>query len=94
MAAYWMVRAGEIKDQDALEVYQKLWSPLAVQYQAKVITGAKFETPEGPDFPRVLIIQFPTYQQAVVCYQDPDYQQAIKFANKAFDREMSIVDGV
>ena len=94
MSAYWVIRAGEIKDQDALEVYQKLWSPLAVHHQAKVITRSNFETPEGPDFPRVLIIEFPTYQQAISCYQDPDYQQAIKFANQAFDREMTIIDGV
>jgi len=30
--------------------------------------------------------------QAVACYQDPDYQQAMKFANQAFDREMDIID--
>ena len=53
MVAYWLIRAGEIKDQDALEVYQKLWSPLTVHYQ-----------------------------------------QAIKFTNQAFDREMTIIDGV
>jgi len=88
-----MIRAGEIKDQDALEVYQKLWSPLATQYRARVITRAKYQTPEGPDFPRVLIIEFPNYDQAVACYQDPDYQQAMKFANRAFDREMTIIDG-
>ena len=53
MSAYRIIRAGEIKDQNALVVYQKPWSPLAVHYQ-----------------------------------------QAIKFANKAFDREMTIIDGV
>jgi uncharacterized protein (DUF1330 family) len=94
MAAYWIIRAGEVKDQDALKVYQKLWAPVAVHHKAKVITRSNFETPEGPDFPRVLIIEFPTYQQAISCYQDPDYQQAIKFANQAFDREMTIIDGV
>ncbi len=94
MSAYWMIRAGEIKDQEALEVYQKLWAPLAAHYRAKVITSAKHETPEGPDFSRVMIIEFGNYQQAVACYQDPDYQQAIKFANKAFDREMTIIAGV
>jgi len=93
MSAYWMIRAGEIKDQDALKVYQKLWTPVALQYRARVITRAKYQTPEGPEFARVLIIEFPNYDAAVACYQDPDYQQAMKFANQAFDREMTIIDG-
>lgn len=94
MAAYWMVRGGEIKDQQALQEYGALWGPIAERYRAKVIARGDHRTPEGVDYPRVLIVEFPDYQQAVACYEDADYKQAMVFANKAYDRELTIVDGV
>ena len=51
------------------------------------------ETREGPHFPRQLIIRFDSYQQAVDCYDDPAYRAAMEFAHKAYDRELSILEG-
>ena len=93
MAAYWMIRASAIKDEEALKQYQKSWGSIAERYQAKVIASGEHQTPEGPDAPRVLIIEFPSYQQAIACYEDAEYQQAMVYANTAFDREMTIIDG-
>ena len=93
MPAYWMIRSGEIKDEEALKQYQQCWGRIAARYQAKVIGSGEHQTLEGPDFPRVLIIEFPSYQQAIACYEDAEYQQAMVYANKAFDREMTIIDG-
>ncbi len=94
MAAYWMVRSGEIKDQAALEEYGRRWSAIAERFQARVIARGEHQTPEGRDSPRVLIVEFPSYSQAIACYEDAEYQQAIVFANRAFDRELTIINGV
>jgi uncharacterized protein (DUF1330 family) len=94
MAAYWMIRSGEIKDEEALNQYQSLWPDIAARFEAKIIARGEHKTPEGPDFPRVLIVEFPGYQQAIACYEDAEYQEAVVHANKAFDREMTIIDGV
>jgi uncharacterized protein (DUF1330 family) len=94
MAAYWMIRSGEIKDEEALKQYQSLWPDIAVRFEAKVIALGEHQSPEGPDFARALIVEFPSYQQAVACYEDTEYREAMVHANKAFDREMTIIDGV
>ncbi len=94
MAAYWMVRGGEIKDQDALAEYGERWSAIAERFGAKVIARGDHETPEGADYPRVLIVEFPNYQTAVDCYNDDEYAAAMVFANRAYDRELTIIQGV
>ena len=46
---------------------------------------------------RVLIIEFPSYEQARACYDDADYQAAMRHAMEAYDpeqpRELVVVEG-
>ncbi|MFT5503664.1 MAG: hypothetical protein ACI845_002722 [Gammaproteobacteria bacterium] len=94
MAGYWVVRGGAIKDQDALEAYGKLWPLIAERFGAEIIAGkSTVETREGPEYPRQLVIRFASYDQAVACYEDPDYKEAMKLAHQAYDRELSILEG-
>lgn len=94
MAGYWVVRGSQIKDQQALQQYAKLWQPIAARFGAEVIAGkGEIETREGAHYARQLVIRFASYEQARACYEDPDYQAAMKFALKAYDRELSILEG-
>ena len=94
MSGYWIVRGSSIKDEDALREYGKLWGPISERYGAEVIAGkGEIETREGNHYPRQLIVKFPSFQDAVDCYEDPEYQAAIAVANKAYQRELSIVEG-
>lgn len=94
MAGYWIVRGSDIRDQAALQRYGELWASIAARYGAEVIAGrGAVETREGPHFPRQLIIRFKSYRQAVDCYDDPEYRAAMEFALKAYDRELSILEG-
>ena len=72
-----------------------LWAPIAKKYGAQFIAGrgVRHETREGPDFPRVSVLAFPSYEEAVACYDDPDYQKALPHAMKAYaDRDLVIVE--
>ena len=51
------------------------------------------ETREGPEYARQLIVRFDSYEQAVACYDSPEYQEAMKLALQASDRELAIVEG-
>ena len=94
MSGYWIVRGSSIKDEEALREYGKLWGPIGERYGAEVIAGkGEIETREGNHYPRQLIVKFPSFQDAVACYDDPEYQTAIAVANKAYERELSIVEG-
>ena len=94
MAGYWVVRGNEIKDPEALEAYGRLWPEIAARFGAELIAGkGAVDTREGPIYTRQLIVRFDSYEQAVACYQDPDYQEAKQYAERAYDRELSILEG-
>lgn len=94
MAGYWVVRGGDIKDQEALGKYVELWGEIADRYGAEVIAGGgAVETREGPHFPRQLIVRFDSYQRALDCYEDAQYRKAMEFAHRAYERELSIIEG-
>jgi uncharacterized protein (DUF1330 family) len=48
---------------------------------------------EARDTARVIIVEFPTYELAVACYDDPAYIAAREFALKASKRDLVIVKG-
>jgi len=94
MSGYWVVRGGAVKDETALSEYISLWEPIAERYGAEVIAGrGAIDTREGEHHPRQLVIQFPSYQDAVACYEDVEYKAAMEVANRAFDRELVILEG-
>ena len=94
MSAYWIARGGEIKDEKALKQYGELWGPLAQRYGAQIIAGkGQIDTREGKPYARQLVIRFASYDDAVACYEDPDYQALLPIVSKAYDRELVILDG-
>ena len=94
MAGYWIVRGAEVRDAEALQEYGKLWPDIAARFGAEVIAGkGRMETREGPEYARQLIVRFDSYEQAVACYDSPEYQEAMKLALRASDRGLAIVEG-
>ena len=93
MAGYWIVLATE-KDEEALAEYRRLWKPVGDRYEARIIAGyGRAEFREGEPHQRAFIAQFPSYEQAVACYEDPDYQTALSHADRGYDRSLVIVEG-
>ena len=95
MAGYWIVRSSSIENQAAFDEYAARWAPMAQKYGARFVAGREgaHETREGEDYPRVLLVEFPSYEQARACYDDPDYQAALPYARDAYaHRELIIVE--
>ena len=42
---------------------------------------------------RLIVVEFPSYEQANACYDDPAYQEARQFALQASERELLIFEG-
>lgn len=94
MAGYWIVRVGAIKDAEALKAYGQIWARVAPRFGAEILAGrGKFETVEGADYPRQFIIRFASFEVARACYQDPEYQASLPLAVRAYDRDLSILEG-
>ena len=51
------------------------------RYQGKILArGGRYQIMEGPeDFHRFVVIEFPTLEQAVACFESPEYQEAAAF---------------
>jgi uncharacterized protein (DUF1330 family) len=48
---------------------------------------------EARDARRVIIVEFPSYEVAKACYDDPAYEEARQFALQASNRELLILQG-
>ena len=95
MPGYWIAR-GTIDDQTAYAEYARRWEPIGERYHARFLAaGGRHETREGPQHARISVIEFPSYEQALACYHDPDYQACLPYALNAYAnrRDLVIVEG-
>lgn len=58
-----------------------------------LIRGGQFENPEGTSRSRNVVIEFPSYQAALDCYQSTDYQAAKALRDPVSTGDIVIVEG-
>ena len=80
MPAYWLARA-KITDPVAYKKYTDRVPAIIDKYKGKILArGGRHQIMEGPpDFHRFVVIEFPTLEQAVACFESPEYQEAAAF---------------
>ena len=80
MAAYWIARA-TITDPVQYKRYTDLVPAIIDRYKGKILArGGRYQINEGPEtFERHVVIEFPTLEQGVACFQSPEYQEAAAF---------------
>lgn len=94
MKGYWIILGTEIRDHESQTEYGRLWSSIATKYEAKINpTKIPPLLKEARDLSRVTIVEFPSYESAQACYNDPAYQAAKEYALKASNRELLIIEG-
>ncbi|MDH3231164.1 MAG: DUF1330 domain-containing protein [Alphaproteobacteria bacterium] len=94
MPAYWMTRV-KVTDEAAYGEYAKRAGPAIAQHGGRFLArGGRFVTLEGDEYPRNVLVEFPSVEAAQACYDSPEYQEAVAFAKDAADRLMVIVEGV
>ena len=95
MSAYWLARAN-ITDPVAYKKYTDQVPGILKRYGGTVLArGGRYQVMEGPeDFHRSVVIEFPTLEQAVACFESPEYQEAAAFRrNGGGTVENVIVEG-
>ena len=80
MPAYWVARA-KITDPVQYKKYADRVPDILARYGGKVLArGGRYQINEGPhDFHRFVVIEFPTLEQGVACFESPEYQEAAAF---------------
>src|SRR5881628_2684102 len=94
MAAYWVAHA-KITDAAAYKKYTDRVPDIVKRYGGKILArGGRYRIMEGPEnFQRHVVIEFPTFEQAVACFESPEYQEASVFRRAGGVVENVIVDG-
>jgi len=77
MPAYWMARA-RVDNPEQYKKYADQVPGILANFGGKVLArGGKFQIMEGPeDFKRFVIIEFPTFEDGVACFNSEAYQAA------------------
>ena len=95
MPAYWLARA-RVNDPVEYKKYTDRVPAILAKYGAKVLArGGRYQTLEGPEkFNRFVVIEFPSLEQGVACFNSKEYQEAATFRrrNKAGENELVMVE--
>lgn len=88
-------RKGPIRDAEAMAEYQRRTRAMGRHPTLKplVIYGAT-EALEGDAPDGTIIMEFPSMADARAWYNQPEYQEAIPYRQKAADYDMFIVEGL
>jgi uncharacterized protein (DUF1330 family) len=95
MPAYWIARA-KINDPATYRKYTDRVPEILSRYGGKVLArGGRYQIMAGPEhFQRYVVIEFATFDQAVACFESPEYQEASVFRKAGGEVETVIVQGV
>ena len=94
MPAYIIIEI-EIKDPETFEEYRKLATDTIALYGGKyIVRGGKTEVLEGDWIPkRIVILEFPSMDQAKKWRNSEEYAPAMKLRNMSADSDMILVEG-
>ena len=94
MTGYLIVEV-EITDPQAYEKYRGIAPAILERYGGKIVVrGGRMESVEGGWSPKRLVVaQFPSYEQAQKFYHSPEYQQAVKLRLAAARCKGVLIEG-
>ena len=91
--AYWIARI-DVRDPEVYKKYVETGRPAYQRYNAKFLArGGRTEVLEGPARGRNVIIEFASMEDALACYNSPEYTEARKIRQSVSDGEFLLVEG-
>ncbi|WP_313613538.1 DUF1330 domain-containing protein [Agrobacterium sp.] len=92
--AYWIARI-DVRDTERYKDYVSTAKPAFDRFGAVFLArGGEFTELEGTARQRNVLIEFPSHQAAVDCFNSPEYQAALKIRREVSDAELVVVDGI
>ena len=92
--AYWIAHV-TVSNPDQYKHYAESAPVAFKQFGAQLLArGGRFGQLEGEGRPRNVVIEFPSYDDAVACYNSPEYQSAKAKRKGAGEANIVIVEGV
>ncbi len=91
---YWIARV-DVRDEERYKDYISTAKPAFERYGATFLArGGAISPLEGQHRTRNVVIEFPSVEAAVDCYNTPEYQAAAAIRQEIADAEMIVVEGL
>lgn len=91
---YWIIRI-DVTQPDAFMAYANNTGPVLQKYGAKFLVRAgKFRSVEGDNRTRNTLIEFPSYQAALDCWESEEYQALKKIREGACLFDLVVIEGI
>jgi len=96
MSRAYVIGQFDIHDAEAYAAYRAQTPATIERYGGRfVVRAGRFQTLEGEaPYPRIVVIEFPSYAQAKAWYQSPEYQKLIPIRQQAARGRSFVVEGV
>ena len=90
---YWIARV-DVRDEERYKDYISTAKPAFERHGARFLArGGAIAPLEGQHRKRNVVIEFPSLQHAVDCYNSAEYQAAAAIRQEVADAEMIVVEG-
>ena len=90
---YWIVRV-DIRDPQQYQRYVAANAEPLRKYGARfLVRGGRSESVEGTARSRNAVIEFPSYQAALDCWNSPEYKAAIEIRESIATMELLVIEG-
>jgi uncharacterized protein (DUF1330 family) len=94
MKAYWIAHV-TVQAPDQYQLYAEAAPEAFGKYNARILArGGRCQQLEGDGRPRNVVIEFDSFEDAVACYNSPEYQAAKAKRQGAGQADIVIVEGV
>lgn len=90
---YWVAN-NIVHDAAEYERYKAANAPVFAAFRGRfIVRGGEQQPREGTPGPRTVVIEFPTYSDAIACYESEDYQAAKAIRDPVSAGNLVIVEG-
>jgi len=90
---YWIARV-DVSDPDAYKAYVEANANAFKKYGARfLVRGGEFSAKEGTSRTRNVVIEFDSYEQALACYESPEYAEALALRKPVSQGDLIIIEG-
>ena len=91
----WIAVYEKIENMETLKKYAAKATDAISKYSGKfLVRGGKNIALEGNRSPRTVIVEFPTFEEAVKCYNSDEYQKAHDILKGSVKRNLQIIEGI
>lgn len=90
---YWIARV-DVTNPEGYQAYVRANGPVFAKYGARfLVRGGPFEAVEGTARERNIVLEFPTYEDALACWRSPEYEAVKALRDPHGVADIVIIEG-